>query len=179
VTDMATAARALLDADLSRGELKRRAADLDKDLALRQSLVAEARRRGVELPEDATFWPSKVLLRRARDREAVAHVVGTPTHRDERFSCVVCGLDVPEHGRTARDHCPRCLSGLHVDVIPGDRASDCGGVLRAVGADGAGGRWRIRYRCDRCGSERWNQALLDGDVPDDWSRICAIAAGGT
>jgi DNA-directed RNA polymerase subunit RPC12/RpoP len=90
---------------------------------------------------------------------------------------VHCGAVVEAHGRTARDHCPRCLHGLHVDVVPGDRASDCGGLLQPVGAEQAGGgAWKIRYRCRICGAERVNQAILDGDTPDAWSEITRLAA---
>ena len=48
----------------------------------------------------------------------------------ENFTCKVCGrLMTPENAGTAhRDHCSRCLSSVHLDIGPGDRASDCGGV---------------------------------------------------
>ena len=32
-------------------------------------------------------------------------------------------------GSDHRNHCPNCLSSLHVDEEPGDRASDCGGIM--------------------------------------------------
>ena len=53
-----------------------------------------------------------------------------PCH--DTFTCRVCGrLVVPEAaGSGHRNHCPNCLSSLHVDEEPGDRASDCGGVMR-------------------------------------------------
>lgn len=47
----------------------------------------------------------------------------------EGFPCKVCGRPVTPAGAGSdhRNHCPNCLSSLHVDVEPGDRASDCGG----------------------------------------------------
>lgn len=47
------------------------------------------------------------------------------------FACKVCGrLVVPAGaGSSHRNHCPNCLSSLHVDVEPGDRSSGCGGIL--------------------------------------------------
>ena len=52
----------------------------------------------------------------------------------ESFTCKVCGrLVTPEGaGSSHRNHCPYCLSSLHVDIEPGDRASDCGGVMEPV-----------------------------------------------
>ena len=52
----------------------------------------------------------------------------------EVFTCKNCGrVVVPEGaGSTHRNHCPNCLCSLHVDEEPGDRASACGGLLRAA-----------------------------------------------
>ena len=46
----------------------------------------------------------------------------------DSFTCRVCGrLVTPQSaGTDHRNHCPNCLSSLHVDIEPGDRASDCG-----------------------------------------------------
>ena len=69
-----------------------------------------------------------------------------PCH--DTFTCRVCGrLVVPEAaGSGHRNHCPNCLSSLHVDEEPGDRASDCGGVMD---------------RCHRCGKLSSNRAAAD------------------
>lgn len=50
------------------------------------------------------------------------------------FTCKVCGRQVvPEGaGSSHRNHCPNCLSSLHVDIEPGDRESDCGGIMEPV-----------------------------------------------
>lgn len=52
----------------------------------------------------------------------------------DSFSCRVCGrLVKPEGaGSSHRNHCPNCLCSLHVDITPGDRAADCGGVMEPV-----------------------------------------------
>lgn len=175
--DVVQRARDLLDRRLSRGELKRLASALDADPDGRTALIAEAVRRGRAAPDDAASWTGKRLLRWARDREGDAQVRSTPIARDEAFVCAHCGLDVPPHGRTARDHCPACLRSVHVDVVPGDRAADCGGVLDPVALSGPVAAPRIHYRCRRCGAERVNRATLDGDLPDDWRRIVALSAG--
>ena len=50
------------------------------------------------------------------------------------FTCKVCGREIlPEGaGSDHRNHCPYCLSSVHVDNEPGDRASACHGVLEPI-----------------------------------------------
>lgn len=159
------------------GDVKRLGAWLDaQEDDARAALWSVAVAAGVDLPEDATSWPGKKLLRRALGREADAHVRSTPIARDEAFDCDFCGRPVPPHGRTARDHCPFCLRSVHVDVIPGDRAAGCGGRLDPIDVALGGDRVTLRWKCARCGAERVNRALLDGEVPDDWAQIVALSA---
>ncbi len=166
---------AMVEQARTRSACKRLGAKLDADPRLKTALLHWARARGVDLPDDAVRWPGKRLLRRARGREQAARIRRNPIARDEAFRCVACGRDVPPHGRSARDHCPYCLTGLHVDrLTPGDRASSCGGQLRPTGVERRGGRWMIAYTCARCGARRTNQVLLDGDPPDDWGRVVAL-----
>lgn len=79
-----------------------------------------------------------------------------------------------------RNHCPRCLHSLHVDVNPGDRASDCGGVLEPVAVESSGKKgWVIVHRCRRCGAVRRNRAALDDPLePDDFDAIIALTRPG-
>lgn len=173
-------ARALVAAaDGGRGQVKQLAAWLDAkgDEALRAAIVQVGRERGAELPDEAAAWPAKRLLRLARGLEDEAQTRRNPIRRDEAFTCAHCGAEVPAHGRTARDHCPRCLRSLHVDAVPGDRAAGCGGVLDPVSISLVAGKPVIHYRCRACGAEKVNQALLDGDPPDDWALISALSAG--
>ena len=53
---------------------------------------------------------------------------------EESFTCKNCGrLVVPAGaGSDHRNHCPNCLCSLHVDIEPGDRESDCGGIMEPV-----------------------------------------------
>ena len=71
----------------------------------------------------------KKCIRILLDRSSDAQVRKNPIHRDESFQCCVCKRQVAEGGVQIRDHCPFCLHGLHLDIIPGDRASDCKGLL--------------------------------------------------
>ena len=55
------------------------------------------------------------------------------------FTCKVCGWKVGPAGAGSehRNHCPNCLHSLHLDVEPGDRAADCGGILEPIGVWGS------------------------------------------
>ena len=81
--------------------------------------------------------------------------------RIEDFKCERCGSMVRGTGYT--DHCPRCLTGKHVDVNPGDRGSDCGGLMTPVGAEYRRGQFIISYVCERCGILKRVNAAEDDD----------------
>jgi len=83
---------------------------------------------------------------------------------NEHFNCKVCGrLVVPEGASSQhRNHCPNCLSSLHVDNKPGDRQSDCGGIMEAVGVwVRKNDEWAIIHRCKRCGHLSSNRIAAD------------------
>jgi len=84
------------------------------------------------------------------------------------FRCVVCDADVtPLTNGSYRNHCPHCLSSLHVDVEPGDRSSPCGGVMDAVALRRVPKGMQIVHRCARCGRMSPNKVADRGDQPDD------------
>ena len=95
---------------------------------------------------------------------------------NEEFDCQVCSRRVPRAQQTCRDHCPWCLHSLHVDVNPGDRAANCGGILRPVGyATGGKKGTMIHYKCDLCGAARVNRFLdADSEAPDDVDALLAL-----
>jgi len=98
---------------------------------------------------------------------------------NQGFRCDVCGRDVPPLANGSyRNHCPFCLHSRHVDVNPGDRASDCHGTLEPVGVEHSGKKgWVIVHRCQRCGAVRPNRAALDDPTcPDDYDAIVSLAA---
>lgn len=99
------------------------------------------------------------------------------TKNDAGFRCVHCGREIPPLGKTSRNHCPHCLWSLHVDVLPGDRANDCGGQLEPVSAlpDPKKG-YIIIHKCRKCGEIRRNKAALEGNVPDDRKLIIELTA---
>ena len=83
---------------------------------------------------------------------------------DEVFTCKVCGRQVVPAGAGSdhRNHCPNCLSSLHLDDEPGDRAAGCGGIMDAVGVWVRGrGEWAVIHRCRRCGHLSSNRVAAD------------------
>ena len=83
----------------------------------------------------------------------------------DSFTCKVCGrLVVPTGaGSDHRNHCPNCLSSLHLDIEPGDREADCGGIKN--------GEWAIIHRCRRCGHLSSNRVAAD----DNPMKLMSIA----
>ena len=84
--------------------------------------------------------------------------------RNESFLCQKCGKEVTLHPTgSARNHCPYCLYSLHVDAeFPGDRASECHGIMEPIGIDYKKNKGdMIRHRCTKCGKEILNQVAPD------------------
>ena len=93
---------------------------------------------------------------------------------NDSFTCKVCGrLMTPESaGSDHRNHCNNCLCSLHVDIEPGDRASDCGGIMEPVAVwVRKGGEWALIHRCRRCGTLSSNRVAAD----DNPMKLMSIA----
>ena len=76
----------------------------------------------------------------------------------------MCGRTaVPQGaGSEHRNHCPNCLSSLHVDIDPGDRAADCGGIMDPIAVwVRKNGEWAIVHRCRICGALSSNRIAAD------------------
>ncbi len=97
---------------------------------------------------------------------------------DVGFTCINCGFHVLPLGSTSRNHCPRCLCSLHVDINPGDRKNPCRGILRPVAAEpDAKKGFILIQRCEACGEIRRNRAAVDAKVqPDDIKLLIALTA---
>lgn len=92
----------------------------------------------------------------------------------DHFTCKVCDrLVVPVGaGSDHRNHCPNCLSSLHLDLEPGDRAADCGGIMDPVGVwVRKNGEWAVIHRCRRCGALSSNRVAAD----DNPMKLMSIA----
>lgn len=87
------------------------------------------------------------------------------THASEEvFVCRSCGREVrPENAGTGhRNHCPNCLSSLHLDTVPGDRDAGCGGVMDPIAVwVRKDGEWALIHRCRLCGTLSSNRIAAD------------------
>lgn len=93
---------------------------------------------------------------------------------NEVFTCKHCGRLVTPDGAGSghRNHCPNCLTSLHLDNEPGDRQADCGGQMEPIAAwVRKGGEWAIIHRCRRCGHLSSNRVAAD----DNPMKLMSIA----
>ena len=88
----------------------------------------------------------------------------------ENFTCAHCGADVLGNGYT--NHCPKCLYSKHVDNNPGDRQSECGGMMRPISIESRGGEFIITHKCEKCGKTIKQHACEN----DDMDTIIAISS---
>lgn len=92
----------------------------------------------------------------------------------DSFTCKHCGRPVVSAGAGAdhRNHCPNCLTSLHLDVEPGDRSAGCGGVMDPIAVwVRKSGEWAIVHRCRRCGALSSNRVAAD----DNPMKLMSIA----
>ena len=87
------------------------------------------------------------------------------TRNDSGFICANCGAEVAKLGYSSRNHCNKCLASLHVDIMPGDRACPCRGVMLPVCAEPDSKKgYVITQRCEKCGELRKCKAADDDDI---------------
>lgn len=103
------------------------------------------------------------------------------TKNDDGFICRNCGFEVKPLGYTSRNHCPRCLCSLHVDILPGDRANPCGGIMRPIKVETDPKKgFVIVHKCEKCGEIRRNKAAHEASVqPDDLNLLIRLTANET
>lgn len=97
---------------------------------------------------------------------------------DDSFVCKNCGYEVKPLGYSSRNHCPRCLYSLHVDVNPGDRANECGGLMKPIHVelDSKKG-YIIVHKCTKCGEIKRNKAANEAkEQPDDIKELIRLTA---
>jgi len=84
--------------------------------------------------------------------------------RQESFTCKNCGALVSPEGAGTRhrNHCPKCLCSLHMDIDPGDRTSLYKGIMEPIGVwVRKNGEWAIIHRCRVCGALSSNRVAAD------------------
>lgn len=82
----------------------------------------------------------------------------------ENFICKNCGAKVIGDGYT--NHCPLCLWSKHVDINPGDRASNCQGLMEPIALENKNGEQVIVHRCIKCGFQKRNKVAKNDSFND-------------
>ena len=93
----------------------------------------------------------------------------------QTFICSRCGATVTPSkvGSRERNHCPKCLWSLHVDLRIGDRQSGSRGLMEPIAVwTKENGEWALIHRCISCGFLRANRICGD----DDELRLFMLAA---
>jgi len=80
----------------------------------------------------------------------------------QNFTCENCGTEVVGNGYT--NHCPNCLHSKHVDVNPGDRASNCLGSMEPVLLEKRRGELMVLHQCSCCDHKRWNKIAPEDNI---------------
>lgn len=80
----------------------------------------------------------------------------------ENFTCAHCGAAVFGTGYT--NHCPKCLWSMDVDINPGDRASDCGGMMKPISVETCKDGFIITHKCEKCGKIKHQHSADDDDM---------------
>ena len=120
------------------------------------------------LKREAEFFGGAAgVLQKKRKEDQIARSQ-KPDYRHtactDSFICKVCGAVVGPEGAGSqhRNHCPNCLSSVHVDNKPGDRSSLCGGIMDPIGIwVRKNGEWAIIHRCRSCGALSSNRIAAD------------------
>ncbi len=81
--------------------------------------------------------------------------------KKEDFVCENCKKEVKGNGYT--NHCPFCLFSKHVDVNPGDRLSDCKGMMEPISSEVKKGENYIIFQCILCGHIKKNKLAENDD----------------
>lgn len=87
-------------------------------------------------------------------------------HKNEGFSCKNCKRENGKSSTSCRNHCTECLYSLHVDEeVPGDRLSDCQGLMEPVSYshDGKKG-YMLEHICSQCGKKMKNKLSEDDNM---------------
>jgi Zn ribbon nucleic-acid-binding protein len=81
--------------------------------------------------------------------------------KQEDFTCENCGQEVKGNGYT--NHCPACLWSKHVDINPGDRASECQGMMQPIRIEMEKQEYILTNECVKCGHIKRNKLAPDDD----------------
>lgn len=79
------------------------------------------------------------------------------------FQCGNCGAKIePLTNGSFRNHCPVCLYSKHMDNFPGDRASECKGLMKPIGLDYSGKKgYQLIHQCTKCQKVGRNKVAIN------------------
>jgi len=83
--------------------------------------------------------------------------------KNEPFVCLHCAFANKTLSGSCRNHCSECLYSVHVDdVVPGDRASKCHGLMKPIALDHHKKKGQmIIHECLTCGHKMRNMVAPD------------------
>ncbi|TFB21386.1 RNHCP domain-containing protein [Filobacillus milosensis] len=85
------------------------------------------------------------------------------------FQCEHCGSQIkPLTNGSFRNHCPFCLYSKHMDNMPGDRKSDCKGLMEPIGFDYSSKKgYQLIHKCRNCGKVGKNKVAVNSVQEDN------------
>ena len=86
----------------------------------------------------------------------------------ENFVCEKCERIIEGDGYT--NHCPHCLWSKHVDIEPGDRQANCGGIMRPIDVETVKGEYVLTHECTVCGHQKRNKTSWH----DDFDKLVGV-----
>jgi len=86
------------------------------------------------------------------------------TKNIEDFVCENCGANIEGNGYT--NHCSQCLYSKHVDIHPGDRASNCGGLMEPIEVTQESDSYTLTHKCKTCGHAKKNKLAQDDNMDE-------------
>lgn len=89
--------------------------------------------------------------------------------KNTSFQCEKCSTEVqPLTNGSYRNHCPTCLYSKHLDKNPGDRLSDCGGLMKPIDLEYSSKKgYQIIHQCLNCKKKQKNKVARDTIQEDD------------
>lgn len=87
----------------------------------------------------------------------------TFTRNKEDFTCEFCAKTINGNGYT--NHCPECFYSKHVDINPGDRASECLGMMEPIGYYNNNRKGLvIIHKCQSCKIKKTNKSSENDNI---------------
>ncbi|MBN2797469.1 MAG: RNHCP domain-containing protein [Clostridia bacterium] len=91
------------------------------------------------------------------------------------FICENCHKVVqPLSNGSFRNHCPFCLFSKHLDIVPGDRESECHGLMKPIAKKIHTKKGiQIMHQCISCGHIMVNR-MAEDEQGDDMTFILSL-----